>query len=61
MLMSKNNDDTVFMLQQTYKSMDWMIKSLTHDKNEGTYSDELKVAILCREWMQQFEDNKNKI
>lgn len=34
-------------LQNT--SLSWMLQSLTHEKDEGMYSDEIKAAIAVKE------------
>ena len=30
-------------------SLTWMLQSLTHDKDEGMFSDEIKAAIAVKE------------
>lgn len=53
-----DKEDTAFMLAKSYEFMAMAVKTFTHEKDEGQYSDELKLGINCTEWMSQFKEKK---
>jgi hypothetical protein len=42
-------EQLVELIRSMNVSLTWMLESLTHEKDEGMYSDEIKAAVAVKE------------